>query len=415
MPATDGALSRRMKRVVFSCLLFVSLAACSKKKTEPPAVTPPPAASTPVAASSPSTSLAAVQPAPSAAPDAADEAIESDFTLHEDLALPEGKALPLPKITPAAKEALPAHAAAIQAKFEEINKLGFKQVKRFNASWIPATYIVFEKPAKKEEPAQFKMLEVEGEWTNEVSLDTADAPFDLWNTPRGYFIDVTGDDRLTYFLRRTPADGPECVGKVWNMNTGKVEELKEVPEFVTRARDVDGDGKQEFPTAIFGFELPGFVHATMPPAETLCNVKREGKITIDVVGVDRAGNFKAFYEKRLKAARARALKAQKLLDDPRASRRKKGNLRFTHTCALDVAQAAAEVFVYDRLLGTGADTAIVDADAAMKGFALKPEGCEGITSKGGDASRDQWPAMRDALIAWKPPQVSEQPAPAPSP
>jgi hypothetical protein len=382
-------------------LAVVLLIACSKKKEPEPAAAAPPPPPAPSIVASTWTSAAPV----ASAPPPSDDAIEADFTVHEDLVLPEGKAIPLPKITPAAKEVLPAHAAAIQAKFEEINKAGFKQVKRFNASWIPATYIVFEKPAKNDEPAQAKMLEVEGEWTNEVALETAMNPLDLWNTPRGYFIDVTGDDRLTYFLRRVDDDGPECIGKVWNMNTGKVETLKEIPEFVTRARDVDGDGKQEFPKAIFGYELAGFVHQVKPPAETLCNVKLEGKITIDVVGVDRAGNFKAFYEKRLKAAKARALKAHKLLDDPKAAHRKKGNLRFTHNCALDVAQAAAEVFAYDRMLGTGADTAIVDADAAMKGFALKPEACEGISNKDGDASKDQWPEMRAKLLAWTPPAL----------
>ncbi len=391
----------RMNRVL-ACVLIATLIACSKKKTEAPAVTPPPVASTPAPPASTS-SMAASQPAPSATPDAGDDAIESDFTLHEDLVLAEGKPLPLPKITPAGKEAITAHAAAIQTKFEEIVRAGFKQVKRFNASWIPATYIVFEKPAKNEDPAQWKMLEVEGEWTNEFELPDTHNFYDLWNTPRGYFIDVTGDDRLTYFLRRVDGAQIDCLGKVWNMNTGKVEGLKEVPEFVTRARDVDGDGKQEFPTAIFAYELAGFIHQSQPPAETLCDVKREGKLTIDVVGVDRDGAFKAFYEKRLKAAKARAAKIRKWADDPKAGKRKKGDLRFTHECALDAAQAAAEVFAYDRLLGTGADTAIVDADAAMKGFALKPSACEGLENKGGDASRDQWPDMRTALLSWKPP------------
>lgn len=31
----------------------------------------------------------------------------------------------------------------------------------------------------------------------------------------------------------------------------------------------------------------------------------------------------------------------------------------------------------------------------------------------GEAEKDQWPAMRDALIAWKPSQTWEQPGPPP--
>jgi hypothetical protein len=46
--------------------------------------------------------------------------------------------------------------------------------------------------------------------------------------------------------------------------------------------------------------------------------------------------------------------------------------------------------------------AIVDADNAMKGFSLKPSGCEGLSNKDGDASKDQWPELRAALMNWKP-------------
>lgn len=143
----------------------------------------------------------------------------------------------------------------------------------------------------------------------------------------------------------------------------------------------------EFPTAIFGYELAGFVHQSPPTADTACNTKRDGKITIDVVGIDRKGNYKSFYENRLKAAKSRATKARKWLDEPK--KRKKGALRMSKECALDVAQAAAEVFAYARILGTGADTAVIDANNAMQDFAIKPEACEGISNVKGEAAKDQ--------------------------
>jgi len=382
----------------------VLLLACSKKKEAEPAAPPP--APSPVVAVSASSSA----PVAEAPPPVVDDSVESDLTLHEDLVLPDGKQLPIGKITPAGKDAITAHAAVIQTKYEELVKAGFKQTKRFNASWIPATYIILEKPAKNDNPAITKMVEFEGVSTNELTLANDSTPYDLWNTPRGYFIDVTGDDRLTYILRATDATHTECLGKAWDPSTGKVETIEKLPEFVTRGRDVNGDGKNEFPTAIFAYELAGFARAIIPAADTLCDVKHDGRLTIDVVGVDRDGEFRAYYEKRLRAAKARVDKLRKWADDAKAPKHKKGNLRFSRECALDVAQAAAEVYAYDVSLGSDAGQAQLNADNAMKGLALKAEACEGLSKNDGDASKDQWPDMRGALLAWKPPHVFAVPA-----
>jgi hypothetical protein len=394
---------------IATLLTLLVILGCSKKKEEAPAA--PPAAPSVSATATASVEKVVDKPVEDVGVDAPDDAIESEFVAREDLVLPEGKPIALGKIVPATKDAIKEHAAKLQTEFEEQVADGCKEIGRFNASFVPATYVACKKngkPAKDPVPAipdEWRLIEVEG--TNVAIRNYVDSAstgqWELWNTPRGYFVDI-GDGRFTYILRRTErvkndkVDGNrfECVGKSWSPTDGTVEEAK-VPDYPTRGKDVDGDGKPEFPASAFSWSLEGFVQSVSPKADNTCNIVIDDRVSIDVLGLVSGGD-RAFFEHRLRDARARATKAAKRADVAR----KKGSLRFTNACAIDLAQIAAEVFAYQRILGAAANDAIVEADAVMKDRALRAGECGGLSNKGGDGANDQWPAMRTALISWNP-------------
>lgn len=424
---------------------LVTLAACGKKESPPPAPAAPPPAASSVAP------MANAEPAPSASASAApvDDAIDGEFAAIESFSLAEGKLLGIPKFKPADKDAAKAHAAALQSEFESIVKEGFKEQNRFNASFVPATYILMMHPERAEKPGvpgmpeQWVMLVAEGSnVTRELVAElhgvagdkgSTDA-FALMQTSRGYFIDPFGDGSLVYVLRRRGVpfthaanDAPqvECIGKHWSPESGSVSDIT-VPDYPARGKDVDGDGKNEYPTQRFAFPLDAFAWNSPPSLDEVCNLPATGEVSIGVVGVasmikdwsEKSEAVEKFYQHRLDATKKRVAKIRAWTTPVT---RKSGELRFTNDCALDVAQTAAELYVYARTLGESEATAIAESDALMKGFALKPLSCRGIdrrvafTGPPPEQGMDFWPELRKALLAAKIEAVAEpKPAAAPS-
>ena len=438
--------------------LAVLGAACSKKREPSPSTGAPPAvpvASAPSSAQSHPAALAVSAGAPAATLDAAldgappDDAIEAELVLLGDLELGEGKPLPPPKFTPADKRALEAHAAAIQTVFDAQQKDKCRETSRFNASFVPATYLFCDiagtegDPQHAAQPTITRMISVEGTTTAVLQLamgggdrgDVGDAtPYALWNTPRGYFLDL-GDGKPTYVLRREhvqageggePGTRVECLGKRWSPADGSVTDVA-VPTFPTRGRDLDGDGTLEFPAPIFTFSFAGWTLAQPPWLATACNVPDDGRLRLDVGGIDGDDRPRPFHERKLAAARARANRIRASLGlpkltfpidgadagaappSPREQTRKLGKLRMSNACALDVAETAAEVYVHGVLSGHGSDVSLADVDAIMRGFALKLGECGGLL---GDAvvarDVDHWPELRAALVAF-PPKATPSP------
>ncbi len=452
--------------VLCACLLST---ACSKKSTPPApptvtsATTPANGVSTEKLGAAPST-LTDAFPAPTDATVAiVDDAVEAEIVLTGDLELGEGKTLPSPKFTACDKEATKAHVDAVQKAFDAQLKDHFLEISRFNASFVPATYLTFELPGHQgarlteDSPTVDVMVSVEGTEVTTTRLASHGSPnssedsgcavpYELWNTPRGYFLDLGfGFGTPVYILRRdcpikslglafndanaAPGMTSQCIGKLWKA-PGSVDEVS-VPTFPTRGRDVDGDGNPEFPGPIFSRRFQGWTFSTVP-RDTSCNLENGDLVTLDVVGIENQTTIRTFEEHRLAAARARANRirvwagesklafpvgdsgvADAGLEEPKARSRKHGELRMTNGCALDVAQAAAELFVHARVLGADADTAIADADALMHGFALRFGECAGgIRSDGkADPKVDHWAEMRADLLAWTP-QVVAEPKPA---
>lgn len=420
-------------------LLVSSTIACGKKSA-PPVTKEAPVASAPIA-------TAAVPPVASesaAPPPVVDDAIEGEFAHASAFTLPEGKLLPLPKFKPADKDAVKAHVAALQSEFEAAVKEGFKEISRFNASFVPATYITMFHEGKRgarlteSEPNVTMMIVAEGASVSRETLarlrgptgdEGSDEPYTLMQTSRGYFIDGGGGE-LVYILQRTgkPMYGEskglsiQCKGRRWNPADGTVGDGA-VPDYPGRGKDVDGDGINDFPDRRFTFELTGWGFHTNPNRGELCNWDLEQGATIDVLGVvassGKSAEVTAFYERRRKAARARATRIRAWAGTdatPKTVTRRAGDLRMTNDCALDVAQTAAELYVYARTLGAG-ENAIDEADALMKGFALKPSACGGLGSHGTKPANppdDHWPELRKALLAAKIEALATDSLPAPS-
>lgn len=423
-------------------LALATLLACSKKQPPPPepAKEAPAQSASAMAKTEPSAAPSASSSAP-----AVDDAIEGEFTAIESFAFPEGKILAIPKFKPADKDAAKAHAAALQTEFEAIVKEGYKEQNRFNASFIPATYILMMHPAKpgkppaEGEPEIWTMLVAEG--TSVVRQPVASIgpqgelgstnAWALMQTSRGWFTDTHGDGSLLYILRRSgrpmsaPASTPstwECDGKLWHPETGGLEGGA-VPDYPGRGKDLDGDGKNEFPTRRFAFEMPLFRMTTNPSSGEVCNLATDLALTVGVLGAtsmiktwtEKSEAMAGFYERRYKAAKKRAdkIRAWAGPDAPKTVTRKTSELRMTNECALDVAQTASELFVYARTLGESEADAIAQADALMKGFALKLHACTGVEkrSHAADDATDYWPELRKALLAAKLEAVSaEKPA-----
>jgi hypothetical protein len=418
-------------------LLFVLLVVgCGKKQAEPA----PPAASTTASAPLTVTSSAVVPSAEPPKPPPVDESVETELAWSHELAFSEGKVLPIAKFPKPSPDALKEHTATLQAQYEDQVKGGCKELSRFNLSAVPATYVFCELPERAavgttiEARANIvRMLSIEMSSWDATDISSRGStvpefgdptPYELWNTSRGYFIDLDGSGAFTYFLRRRRKAIPpepaneggtlECLAKTWNPATNSVHPATKVPTFPTRGRDLDDDGKPEYPAAIFRFALPGVTLASAPTLDG-CNLKTNGAVTIDVVGVeDDDGDNGAFYKRRLAAARAREKKIAAFGDKEKT--RKHGDVRLTNACALDVAQTAAQVFVYARLTGTSAPEAALEAESVMKGFGLAPGACpaglsfDTFTQK----EHDYWPELRAALVAWQSKSIPAAPSPAPS-
>lgn len=423
-------------RPLIASLFFVTVIACSKKQPPPPVAqdnAPAPAAS-PTAAATPSASVTAA-----ASTAAVEEAIEGEFLAVESFALPEGKVLPIPKLTPASKDDVKAHAGVLQTEFEAIVKEGYKEQNRFNASFIPATYILMMKPGKQgtqmteNEPELWTMLVVERDSVTRQPVASLRGPTDdkgstgafaLVSTARGWFVDAYGDGTVEYVIRRrgepfggandpSKRDVWECEGKRVDLDSHGVTSV-DAPDYPGRGKDLDGDGKNEFPTQRFSFALTPFAWSTPPSVDGVCNLPASGVVTLAVLGAtsmltewkEASPEMAAFYERRAKATKKRVEKIRAWAGaDPKPVTRKSGELRFTNECALDVAQAAAETFVYAVTLGKNPTLAIDEADAVMKGFALKPLACSGIVRRTEPSiakpedGHDYWPDVRKALLA----------------
>ncbi len=382
--------------------------------------------------------------------------------LATELSLGEGKPLTPPKMVPADKDALKAHTAALQTAFEDLVKSGCQETKRFNASFVPATYLICHYPERAAIPSKnvekrverWDLFQLEGTHESTDTLATngdtdgvdegkSSEPFELMSTSRGWFTSPYDDNSLVYILfrnrARAPKDGPdaperviECRGKRWS--NGSVHDT-DVPDFPARSRDVDGDGTNEYPAALFSHHFRGVKTEARPAPTETCNLAVDGRLELQVVGAqDFSGPkptfdgdaYRPYYEHRLAAARARAKKVRAwagLSGDggvpKEVTRAKKigtfDGPRFTNACAIDVAQIAADLIVYARTLGTPTEQAFVEADALMQGFALKLDACSGLAIDKGtfDVTKDAWPTLRDALAKWTPPNIGAPP-PGPS-
>ncbi len=421
---------RPAMRVSKSLLVF-ALLACSRKKEPPVVATPPSESAKPTASSAPKI----VEAPRDAEPAKPDDAIEAELTLAEEFELNEGKVLPIPKFVLASTEAAKKHSKAFQAEYDSVTGADCRDLNnRITVSFVPASYFVCRKEGRSSvgrldhgEPTEITLHGVEGDghlYTRVVEsigvgMDPSSGDFVVWNTPRGYFVDVTNDGRLTFILRRqrdfeskTRKPFIECIGRAWDSAAGTVSDVK-LPTYPTRGRDIDDDGKNEFPTVAFSAPIVGWQHVDVPAADTLCNVPFVGQLGVDVMGVDQGDP--GFYIKRMAGARARATRVA-----ARAGKtRKKGKLRMTDTCAIDFATVAAEVYVYARILGDSAEQALAEADLVMAGRSIKLADCEGVTrlpkqswEKVADSQHDHWPDVRAALAKWKPTVVYPQPAPA---
>ncbi len=382
---------------------------------------------------------------------APDDAIGAELVLRSEIELGEGKPIPAPKFKPCDKETTKSHVAALQKALDEQQNERCREIDRFNASVVPATYLTCEITSVQgtrlmgETPTITRLLSVEGDDVTVTELASVHAStvtsgspahFELWNTPRGYFLDLAGLGTPVFILRRrreasTPmSEGAqlpamvECLGKQWTA-PGKVLDAS-LPSFPTRGRDVDGDGRPEFPDAIFSHHLESWYFTSPLAMETACNLPDDDRVTVDAVGIEGATTTLAYEKHRLDAARARARRIRAWakmptmhfpsvgpVDEmPTPRTRKLGTLRLTNGCALDVVQAAVELFVHARTLGTSAEDAIDDSDELMRGFALRLGECEGgLRSEGqADPKLDHWPKICAELLAWTPQKID---APAP--
>lgn len=426
-----------MRPILVGLMLFVT--ACCKKQPPPPSVSAPASAASAsgpssIASQAPSTSSAPVAPVATAP---AVEEVPAEYAMAADLYLPEtGKVLPLPKYEAAAKETFKAHAAALQKAYELAVTSGDKEEARFSVSHVPATYVIFSHKGKPNSqpsylpsdatPEFWSMLRVVGDSDKTFVIGSIGgdgkfpdsgmaAPYALMQTSRGLYFDLLGDGALTFVLRRIGAlpDDPrgqivDCVGQTWggsaNLSTGA---LVEVPDYPGRARDIDGDGKPDFPARRFSFVVPGHAHTIPPNVDGACNLAVSA-FTIDVVGVtsfvtgwsEASAPVAVAYERLQSMARARAAKLRTQLGKPLL--RKAGQLVLHDECAPDAAQTAAALYVYARTLGASEASALAEADAAMKGFQLDPSHCGGLVRTTSTApTGDRWPDLRAALIAAK--------------
>jgi hypothetical protein len=414
-------------RTLAFLLLVCIVNGCGKKKAEPV----PPTENVKIAPTATTAEPVVVAPADAAPPE---ETIEGEFVQVESFAFPEGKLLPIPKFERATKEAAKEHAAAMQPEFEAIVKEGYQEEGRFNVSFVPATYIHMMRPGSvrggrmtEHRPREHVLFSVEGTSVHrstiariggEADLEQGSStPFTLMQTARGYFVDVRGDGTLLYVLAResvpfeesesaSKSEIYECLGKSWDPSLHSVTDAP-VPDYPGRGKDVDGDGKNEFPTARFVFPLDGWQWFVQPADRAgVCNLPANRAASIGVLGVtsllggwsERSVPIAAFYARRLKAAEQRAARIRGWSSKGSVARTA-GTLRFSNVCALDVAQAAAELFVYARTVGESEERALARADDLMGGFRIELAHCDGIVPKsGGVQSEDLWPALRKALI-----------------
>jgi MYXO-CTERM domain-containing protein len=249
-------------------------------------------------------------------------------------------------------------------------------------------------------------------------------PFALMRTSRGYFMDIFGVDKPVYVLRRPESSGPfdhlahsphkplndnepMCWGRQWDLEAGTVSDA-ELPDYPARGKMLGAGDTIVFPSREFHFELEDW-HLDFDSERSVddsdaCVGSKSG-VSVDVMGVDspapafhrNSEDVKALYEKLQKQARENAKTAIAWASQSTPVDRKWKHVRFSSTCALDVAQVAAQLYVYGRTLGASSDEAIAEADAAMKGSQLAGK-CWGI---GVNSSDDGWPKVRAALVAAK--------------
>jgi hypothetical protein len=358
----------------------------------------------------------------SASTEPVDDAIESFYVGVTDFYLPSGKTPPTPKTKPASREAAAAHAKAVQTKYKSMGSQGYHEVSRFNASVVPATYITMEKKTSNGSSGfvtcDLALLTAEGE--NVQSIESSDVAvgdcnpphFSLMKSPRGYFFDIYGADKPVYVLRSPNYTGallsndPQCIGRLWDRDSGQVRPA-DLPDYPARGKRVGPDDTIVFPSRAFHFELDGWSFRDERATEENSDACVGSFLTpaVDVMGVDSpAPDFRSdtegvvkMYEQLQQQARANAKIARAWASQPAPVVRKWLKARFNSTCALDLVQLAAQLYVYGRTLGATSEDAIAEADAVMKNNRLEGE----CGSTIGGVRKDRWPDVRAALLKWK--------------
>jgi hypothetical protein len=350
-----------------------------------------------------------------------DGAIESFYVDASDFRLPTGKTPPAPKTKQASREASLAHIKSLKSKYIELGSQGYRELGRLNIAWVPATYVTMEKKVSNGPEGFFTcdlaLLTAEGEEVgsiddHDIAAGDCNAPqFSLVKTARGIFFDMFGVDKPVYVLRSPNWWGallssqPLCIGRMWDVNSGEVRDVK-LPDFPARGKMIGPDDLIVFPSRAFHFELDSWPNAEQRPTreESDACVGSFVYASVDVMGVDSPSpDFRRdddavanIYRQMQKQARANAKTASAWAREPAPVVRKWQKARFKSACALDLAQLAAQLYVYGRTLGASSEEAIAEADAVMKNHQL----VRNCTEVRGAGAKDKWPNVRAALLAW---------------